>query len=211
MQTQPAGEDLRKKKHWTEILKKKKKSCLNPVNRFLRTNTPSTDHISTLSAVTPQTSNFVIKGSWSKRGPSIKPYRVVPSHLVWALRVQGPWRLFWLPCWRQSCVQSKVRSFGGWESQMERMKILEEKLEITQGQEGLTASVAVGEDSVVQFFFGVSCVKQYLVWLSLSFWVGSAEVPITRRRWADCSGFPHPQESRSDHSHLKIDMRTERC
>lgn len=52
---------------------------------------------------------------------------------------------------------------------MERMKILEEKLEITQGQEGLTASVAVGEDSVVQFFFGVSCVKQYLVWLSLSF------------------------------------------
>lgn len=52
---------------------------------------------------------------------------------------------------------------------MEKTKILEEKLEITQGQEGLTASIAIREVLVVQFFFGVSCVKQYLVWLSLSF------------------------------------------
>ena len=79
-------------------------------------------------------------------------------------------------------MPSKVRSFGGWESQTERMKISEEKSEIMQGQEGLTAFIATGEVLVVQFFFGVSCVKHCLVWLSLSFWVSSAEVPITQRR-----------------------------
>lgn len=49
------------------------------------------------------------------------------------------------------------------------MKIPEEKLEITQGQEGLTAFVGIGEVLVAQFVFGVSCVQQYLVWLSRSF------------------------------------------
>lgn len=158
----------------------------------------------------PKPQITVIKGSQSKRGPSIKPYRGAPSHIVQALRAQRPWRLFWLPCWRQSCGPSKVRSFGGWESQVERMKIPEEKLEITQGQEGLTAFVGIGEVLVAQFVFGVSCVQQYLVWLSRSFWVSSAEVPVTQSRRAHRSGFSHPQVSSSNLSHLKTDMRTEK-
>lgn len=81
----------------------------------------------------PKPQITLIKGSQRKRGASIKPYHRAPSHIVQALWAQRPWRLFWLPCWWQSCVPSKVRSFGGWESQMERMKIPEEKLEITQG------------------------------------------------------------------------------
>lgn len=89
---------------------------------------------------------------------------------------------------------------------MERMKIPAGKLEITQGQDSLADFIAIGEVLVVQFFFGISCVKQYLVWLSLSFWVSSAEVPITQRKRAHRSGFSHPQVSSSDHSHLKIGM-----
>lgn len=89
---------------------------------------------------------------------------------------------------------------------MERMKIPEVKLGITQGKEGLTVFIGIGEVLVVQFLFGVSCTKQYLVWLSLSFWVSSAEVPVTQRRQAHYSGFSHPQVPSSDHSHLKIDM-----
>jgi len=65
---------------------------------------------------------------------------------------------------------------------MERMKIPEKKLKIKQGQEGLTAFIAIGEVLVVQFFFGIGCVKQYLLWLSLNFVMSSADVPITQRR-----------------------------
>lgn len=62
------------------------------------------------------------------------------------------------------------------------MKTPEDKVEITQEQEGLTAFAAVAEALVVQFFFGIACFKQYLVRLGFSLCLSSTKQLITQRR-----------------------------
>lgn len=150
-----------------------------------------------------------IRWSQSKHSPSIKPFDGTSSHTVRALRVQQSWRLCLLPCWWQSCVPSKVRWYRGWGSQVERMEIPEEKLEIIQEQEDLTAFAAIAEVLVVHFFFGIPYFKQYLVRLSLILCLSSTKVLIPHRRWAHDLCFSHSWELCSEH--LKMHTWTEKC
>lgn len=56
-------------------------------------------------------------------------------------------------------MPSKVRWYRGWGSQVERMEMPEEKLEIIQEQEDLTAFAAISEVLVVHFFLWYSLLQ----------------------------------------------------